>query len=68
MPRFYQLKRQGIFPTPVFDTTTRRPCYLEEDQRRILEARHRNCGVNGGKAILFYAPRSPSPLRKPNWR
>ena len=60
--RFYQLQRQGIFPMPVFDIATRRPCYLEEDQRRILEARHRNCGVNG-KAILFYAPRSPSPAR-----
>jgi len=65
--RFYQLQREGIFPTPVFDIKTRRPCYLEEDQRRILEARHRNCGVNG-KTILFYAPRGLSALRKPGPR
>lgn len=53
--RFYQLVEAGVFPTPVYDTATRRPHYTEEMQLVCLEARRRNCGVNGS-AVLFYAP------------
>lgn len=56
--RFYQLQRAGIFPSPLYDVTTRRPFYDEEMQKTCLEVRRRNCGVNG-KPILFYARRNP---------
>lgn len=54
--RFYQLVKKGTFPVADQDTATSRPCYLEEKQRQILEARRRNCGVDG-KPILFYSRR-----------
>ena len=56
--RFYQL--QGTtFPLPVYDVATRRPIYLEEQQKVCLEVRRRNCGIDG-KPVLFYA-RRPEP-------
>lgn len=54
--RFYQLVKRGTFPSSDQDQLTSRPCYLEEKQRQILEARRRNCGVDG-KPILFYSRR-----------
>lgn len=54
--RFYQLVKRGTFPSSDQDQRTSRPCYLEEKQRQILEARRRNCGVDG-KAVLFYSRR-----------
>jgi hypothetical protein len=54
--RFYQLVKKGTFPVADQDTSSERPCYLEEKQRQILESRRRNCGVDG-KPILFYSRR-----------
>ena len=54
--RFYQLVKRGTFPVSDLDSLSKRPCYCEEKQRLILEARRRNCGVDG-KAILFYSRR-----------
>jgi len=54
--RFYQLVRSGTFPVADQESLSNRPCYLEEKQRQILEARRRNCGVDG-KPILFYSRR-----------
>jgi hypothetical protein len=54
--RFYQLQKAGIFPTPLYDVSTRRPFYDQELQKVCLEVRRRNCGVNG-KPVLFYARR-----------
>lgn len=54
--RFYQLVKKGTFPAADQDSVTSRPCYLEETQRQILDARRRNCGVDG-KPILFYSRR-----------
>jgi|SRR5579864_226224 len=54
--RFYQLVRRGTFPPPDKEPVTGRPCYFEEGQRRCLEVRRRNCGIDG-KPILFYARR-----------
>ncbi len=54
--RFYQLVKKGTFPVADQDTATSRPCYLEEKQRLILEARRRNLGVDQ-KPILFYSRR-----------
>lgn len=55
--RFYQLVKRGTFPPADQDVATKRPCYLEEKHRQILEARRRNCGVDG-KPILFYCRRN----------
>lgn len=55
--RFYQLVKKGTFPPADQDHATNRPCYLEGKQRQILEARRRNCGVDG-KPILFYCRRN----------
>jgi hypothetical protein len=54
--RFYQLLRRGTFPPADEDSVTGRPCYFEEKQRQVLEARRRNCGVDG-VPILFYSRR-----------
>jgi hypothetical protein len=53
--RFYQLMGTA-FPFPVYDVSTRRPVYVEEQQRICLEVRRRNCGIDG-KPVLFYARR-----------
>lgn len=60
--RFYQLLGT-TFPHPLYDVTTRRPFYPEEQQRVCLEVRRRNCGIDG-KPILFYSSRLPSAPRK----
>lgn len=52
--RFYELVEAGVFPTPVYDVTTRRPMYVEELQKTCLEVRRKNLGING-KPVLFYA-------------
>ena len=58
--RFYQLLGT-TFPWPVYDVSTRRPIYVEEQQRICLEVRRRNCGIDG-KPVLFYARRNGAPL------
>ena len=54
--RFAQLVKRGTFPPADEDPVTKRPYYSEEKQRLILEARRRNCGVDG-RAVLFYSRR-----------
>lgn len=69
--RFYQLIRRGTFPGADQDPISQRPCYHEEKQRQIMEARRRNCGVDG-KPIMFYSRRKdfgsikvmPNPMPK----
>ncbi|MEO2089797.1 MAG: hypothetical protein ABGY75_09920 [Gemmataceae bacterium] len=63
--RFYELVEAGVFPTPVYDVSTRRPLYDEKMQETCLEVRRRNLGVNG-KPVLFYArgQRTPTPAVK----
>jgi hypothetical protein len=58
--RFMQLVRAGVFPTPLYDVTTRRPFYSEDLQAQCLEVRKRNVGING-KVVMFYA-RRPSTM------
>ena len=48
----------------LYDLTTRRPFYTEEQQQVCLEVRRRNCGIDG-KPVLFYANRLASSPRKP---
>lgn len=33
--RFYQLQNAGVFPTPLYDVSTRRPFYVEEAQKDL---------------------------------
>ncbi len=54
--RFYQLVKDGVFPSPVYSIHSRRPYYTDEQQRVCLEVRRRNLGING-RAVLFYARR-----------
>lgn len=54
--RFYQLVRQGKFPSPDKEEGTSRPFFSEDKQRQCLEVRRRNCGIDG-KSIMFYARR-----------
>lgn len=69
--RFYQLVKDGKFPTPDYEGDEGRPYYSEEKQRQCLEVRRRNCGIDG-KAILFYSRRrdvgvtriKPQPAKK----
>jgi hypothetical protein len=51
--RFYQLIGTA-FPYPVYDVSSKRPFYTEDQQRICLEVRRRNCGIDG-KPVLFYA-------------
>ncbi len=63
--RFYQLIGTA-FPWPVYLLSTRRPFYDEKLQDLCLEARRRNCGIDG-MPILFYSrrPGNTLPVRKP---
>lgn len=71
--RFYQLIRRGTFPAADQDAISKRPCYLQEKQMQIMEARRRNCGVDG-HPIMFYSRRKdfgtvkapPKPTAKKN--
>lgn len=65
--RFYELVEAGVFPSPVYDVSTRRPLYDEKLQETCLTVRRRNCGVNG-KPVLFYARghRATAPTVKPS--
>jgi hypothetical protein len=53
--RFYQCIKNNIFPGPVFELISRRPCYPKELQDKCLEIK--NTGFNGQQYILFYSPR-----------
>lgn len=63
--RFYQLIGTAM-PEPSRDERGR-PFYNEDQQRTILDVRHRNCGVDG-QPILFYAPRHSAPAPMPKRR
>lgn len=52
--RYYQLVKQGIFLPPVYDVQTKRGYVPRDIQQLNLEARWKNCGVNG-RSILFYS-------------
>lgn len=65
--RFYQLVRDGVFPTADHDPMSDRPFYNEEKQLACLAVRRTNRGVNQ-KPVLFYATRSDAGIRKKNKR
>ena len=64
--RFYQLIKEGIFPTPSRNKETQRPFYDRDQQEQCLLIRRVNKGANG-KAVMFYGCRleiPPHPKRK----
>lgn len=63
--RFYELVEAGVFPTPVYDVSSRRPLYDEKLQETCLNVRRKNLGING-RPVLFYARghRPPTPAAK----
>lgn len=54
--RFYQLMREGVFPSPSRQNETERPFFSREQQELCLGVRRSNRGVNG-RGVLFYAMR-----------
>lgn len=65
--RLYQLIKEGILLGPIYDVQTKRPFYSSDMIVRNLEAKRRNCGING-KPMLFYSPRREQPQRAPRAR
>ena len=60
--RLYQLIKDGVLLGPVYDVESKRPFYSSDMIVRNLEAKRRNCGING-KPMLFYSPRKQEPVR-----
>lgn len=63
--RFWQLRKEGVFPQPQHDEETGRPYYTDEQFDICADLRKRNVGLNG-RVVLFYSARSsiPSSTRK----
>lgn len=61
--RFWQLRRDGVFPQPQIDEETGRPFYTAEQLELCLDLRRRNVGLNG-KVVLFYSARSTASVPK----
>ena len=61
--RFWQLRKEGVFPQPQIDEETGRPFYTDEQVEVCLDLRKRNVGMNG-KVILFYSVRSTTVMPK----
>ena len=59
--RFWQLRKEGIFPDPQIDEATGRPFYTEEQLELCMDLRKRNVGLKG-KIVLFYSARSTASL------
>jgi hypothetical protein len=62
--RFWQLRRDGVFPQPHVDEETGRQFYTQEQVDLCLDLRKRNVGMNG-KVVLFYSVRSMTTVSKP---
>src|SRR5438034_7976380 len=66
--RLHMLIREGVFLPPVYDLSSKRPYFPRELIEINLDARRRNCGVNG-RPVLFYLPRAAAfnaPRRSPS--
>ncbi len=61
--RFYQLMGT-TFPHPLYRVTTRRPFYPTDLQQVCLNARRRNCGIDG-KPVMFYCTGHRPRIQKP---
>jgi hypothetical protein len=54
--RFYELMRDGVFPTPSRNPKTKRPYFDRQQQELCLLIRKTNRGANG-RTVLFYGRR-----------
>ena len=54
--RFWQLRKEGVFPQPQEDAQTGRLFYTEQQFEVCMDLRRRNVGMNG-RIVLFYSPR-----------
>ena len=66
--RFYQLKKIGVFPPPVYCIFTKRPFYTHQLQQQCITIRKTGLGFNG-KIAIFYSARkkkSANPLTRPD--
>ena len=61
--RFWQLRRDGVFPQPQVDEQSGRQYYTDEQVGLCLDLRKRNVGLNG-RIVLFYSPRPTTNLPK----
>lgn len=61
--RFWQLRRDGVFPQPLIDENTGRQFYTAEQVELCLDLRKRNVGMNG-RVVLFYFVRPSVPVPK----
>jgi len=58
---FYSHVQRGVFVSPLYSITNRRPFYTLEMQREILAVRETGIGSNG-EYVLFYERRKEGPL------
>jgi hypothetical protein len=58
--RFYELVQAGIFPSPVYIVSNRRPIYTDELQQVCLDVRRQNCGINGAPVVFNRCRPRPS--------
>ncbi len=65
--RYYQLAKEGIFPTPSRNPQTGRPYYDRKQQELCLLIRRTNKGANG-RVVLFYGRRLETVPRLPSKR
>ena len=62
--RFWELRKEGVFPQPQTNNETGRPYYTDEQLEVCRDLRRRNIGLNG-KVVLFYSARSTASVTKP---
>jgi|SRR5665213_74645 len=64
--RFYDHVRRGVFPTPAYSPTTKRPYYTAEVQEAIVAARQTGIGCNGEYVVFYERSASrPAPDKTP---
>ena len=63
--RFYQLRKEGVFPEPVPVGCSERELYPLELQQKCIEIRKTGIGLNG-KPIVFNTPRTKKPKKSAN--
>ena len=63
--RFWQLRKDGVFPQPQIDKETARQFYTDDQLELCVDLRRRNVGLNG-KVVLFYSARSTPSVPKPS--
>lgn len=65
--RFWQLRKEGVFPQPQIEEETGRPYYTNEQFQVCADLRKRNVGLNG-RVVLFYSARTSAPSSTPRKR